>query len=627
VTMLVVATALSWPRATAPTSAGTADRAAWPGAGDLAVADLAGTGTTSALTAPRTAARVVIVVGPAGSATDRYRAEAEDAAAIARRLSSDVVTIYSPEATWDRVQPALQGASIVVYLGHGNGWPSPHRSELFPLTQNGLGLNPVSGGGDVQHQYFGEQYLRDHVRLAPGAVVLLHHLCYASGTSEPGVVEGPLAVAEQRVDNFAAGWLDAGAAAVVAEARIGPAFYLEGLLSGSAAVDVLWDTSPARRGHHSAFDSVRVPGARAMLDPDREWSGFYRSLVLGSGPDGSPDHVAPFVALPSLAAAGLTIGTPELDAAPLTGATARVSVPFALPDGVGLPEGVQLATQWMPIEVEPLPPPGDASVPGVGPNEPNAAQPVDPDATESAEPEPSPLVSPDPAASDMPGDAVDVPADQGPPAIDLVSPDLPGEVVDPRPATNSDGAMFVDTLAPRAPGLYRLVVTLHAPDGRAFDVATQSLVPALTVRVSLPLSVRFGLPGRARVAPGGMLQLDIRVANTGRLPWDLGVEPGTPRRGDRIALEEPVLVARWLELDGDERAAPMSVVPVRVAPGTSEVVTIGLVAPLSPGTYLVVLDVQAPLFGSLVASGIEPGVIRVEVLAAGPSTDPIGTAT
>ena len=60
--------------------------------------------------------------------------------------------------------------------------------------------------------------LAAQVKLAKNAVVLLNHLCYASGLSEPGLPEGTLGQAQQRVDNYAAGFIKAGASAVVAEA-------------------------------------------------------------------------------------------------------------------------------------------------------------------------------------------------------------------------------------------------------------------------------------------------------------------------------------------------------------------------------------------------------------------------
>ncbi len=146
------------------------------------------------IAAARPEPRVTIIVGPSGDLTDLYRSVGADAAREARRWTSDVVSVVSPNATWPVVKRALRGASIVVYLGHGNGFPSPYRDRLYPPTQDGLGLNPVAGGDDTAHQYFGEAFLAREIRLAPGAVVLLHHLCYASGNSEPGLPEGSLSV-------------------------------------------------------------------------------------------------------------------------------------------------------------------------------------------------------------------------------------------------------------------------------------------------------------------------------------------------------------------------------------------------------------------------------------------------
>ncbi|HVA86773.1 MAG TPA: hypothetical protein VNF73_10720, partial [Candidatus Saccharimonadales bacterium] len=80
--------------------------------------------------------KVVIVVGPVGSATASYLADADAAATEALKYTSNVVTLSSPNATWDVVAPALQGASIVIYMGHGNGFPSPYGATLQPGTED-----------------------------------------------------------------------------------------------------------------------------------------------------------------------------------------------------------------------------------------------------------------------------------------------------------------------------------------------------------------------------------------------------------------------------------------------------------------------------------------------------------
>ncbi len=228
-------------------------------------------------------AKVVVIVGPVGSLTDAYRAWGHAGADEARRWTDDVTEVFSPDATWPRVKAALQGASLVIYLGHGNGFPSPYGSQLRPSVQDGLGLNPVAGAGDDAHQYFGEGPIAASVHLAPGAVVLLHNLCYASGAGEPGMANPSLDVAQQRVDNFGAGWIAAGASAVVAEGHSEPAYYVRALLRDRLSPEAAWRASPSSHGNVIASASVRTPGAAVLLDPDQPTSGYYRSLVTKAG--------------------------------------------------------------------------------------------------------------------------------------------------------------------------------------------------------------------------------------------------------------------------------------------------------------------------------------------------------
>ena len=664
VTLLVFLTAWSW-RSLPATEPSAAARGVPPSA---PLADLArvgdgrsGISQPGVVNAPVTAARVVIIVGPAGDATDRYRARAEEAALVARGLSSDVRTIYSPNATWEAVREALQGASIVVYLGHGNGWPSPHRSEPFPQTQNGLGLNPVAGGGDAAHQYFGEAYLREQIRLAPGAIVLLHYLCYASGTSEPGVPEGDLDTARQRVDNFAAGWLATGARAVVAEARVGPAWYVEQLLTGSTDVRDLWAQSPARRGNVVTFDGVRTAGSLALLDPDTASSGYYRSLVIRSGPTIDPVAAAAVDPPVSLAALGIRVGLPVLDAPPLTGATARVTIPLELPPGAVLPEGLLLSTRWDPVDVVPImaidvppteeldatdlteigspdvsptasaapstsdgpspsggaPPPGDPSSSGGPPPSVDPSSSGDPSPSgdpSSGDPSPSTTPTVLPSESPSPPTPASSPSLDPLPGLELIAPAPVGDLITPASPILVDGGLAIDTVAPEAPGRYRLAMIVHAPDGRALDAASQALVPGLLVRVSLPLSARVVTHDQVEAPAAGLFRLPITIANTGRIPWDLGLRQAPSRSGDRPPRERPSLIARWVDLDADDRGTAASAMPISVAPGTTESVELAVIAPTRTGRYLLVLDVRAALFGSLTASGSSPAVVRVVVV-------------
>ena len=92
--------------------------------------------------------KVVIVVGPVGSATDSYKHGANKLADKARSYGAKVVKVFSPYATWSRVREAAQGANVLIYLGHGNGWPSPYH-PFAETSKDGMGLNASAGHGNA----------------------------------------------------------------------------------------------------------------------------------------------------------------------------------------------------------------------------------------------------------------------------------------------------------------------------------------------------------------------------------------------------------------------------------------------------------------------------------------------
>jgi len=245
----------------------------------LVLAGLAAPAAPAARAATSADPKVVIIVGATHSATSNYRTRADVAAAEAAKYTKNVVKVYSPNATWSAVKAALQGASVVLYLGHGNGFPSPYRSSPWPYSQNGFGLNAVAGQGDSNTKYYGEAYIGSEIRLAPNAVVILNHLCYASGNSEPGNPEPTVSVAHQRIDNYAAGFLKAGARAVLAEAHIGADWWMRTLFTTRQRIEQAWRNAPYGSGHIVSFPSSRSPGYTALSDPTTPTSGFYRSFV------------------------------------------------------------------------------------------------------------------------------------------------------------------------------------------------------------------------------------------------------------------------------------------------------------------------------------------------------------
>ena len=293
---------------------------------------------------PATAAsgpKVAVIVGPSGSATARYRDVANKAAAEALRYTSNVVKVYSPNATWSRVKAALTGASVVVYVGKGYGFPSPRSTIFRPGSQDGLGLNPVAGVNNTSIRYYGERYIR-RVALARSAVVLLSHARYAPGNGEAGSAEPTLAKARRRVDNYGAGFLAAGASAVIAEMSASPVYYVRTVFTRTLTVDAMWRAAPSRHGHVTSFWSRRTSGSIGRTDPVRRRSGYSRAIVgrlststatvRGTPPAAPPPKPTP-APTPKPTPAGIAVPS-TIDA---TGATdvsaALISLVGSVPDG------------------------------------------------------------------------------------------------------------------------------------------------------------------------------------------------------------------------------------------------------------------------------------------------------
>jgi hypothetical protein len=244
----------------------------------LALVALAGLATNPTPAAAAAGMKVVVIVGPAGSSTSRYIVSAKRYASQARSYGATVVELYSPNATWTRVKAAAKGANVLIYLGHGNGSPSPY-GPFSALTRDGLGLNASTGHGNNNVKYWGEYYIRTYIRLAPNAAVILNRLCYASGNSEWGATNPTRAVAIKRVDNFGAGFLRANARAVFAEGIASVSYVLAGIFRTNRTIGQIFMSAPSASGARDfTFSSARTPGKRAWMDP-LEPGRYYRSVI------------------------------------------------------------------------------------------------------------------------------------------------------------------------------------------------------------------------------------------------------------------------------------------------------------------------------------------------------------
>src|SRR4029078_11011793 len=116
------------------------------------------------------------IVGPMGSSqTASNRSHADDLATYATSMGATVVKAYSPNATYSKVRAAVAGANIVVYYGHGSGYPNPYHSSLLPDRNDGWVLNTTTTNGDQDSWsnhtlvYCGEKALRGQLTSGDGA--------------------------------------------------------------------------------------------------------------------------------------------------------------------------------------------------------------------------------------------------------------------------------------------------------------------------------------------------------------------------------------------------------------------------------------------------------------------------
>jgi flagellar hook assembly protein FlgD len=292
--------------------------------------------------------RAVIVAGPVHGLTDRYRDYAEAMARAAEANGMEVTRIYHPNATKQRVIAHANGADLFIYAGHGNGWPSPF-GAFQESSKNGLGLDPddPKERSTANVLYKGADWIRENILLAPNAVVILSHLSYASGNASSGMAIPTRDVAIQRVDNYANGFLSAGAKVVWALGWQPGADVIHALFRDDATMDAVFLTR-YRKGvgpetgwigrEAGYYDSSRIPGARIHIDPDPA-RGYLRGLTgdlaftttawRTSGAAAPPDTVPPSIsevavlqAASTLASDGPPVFTPNGDG---VGDTIRIS--------------------------------------------------------------------------------------------------------------------------------------------------------------------------------------------------------------------------------------------------------------------------------------------------------------
>jgi hypothetical protein len=254
-----------------------------------AVAAMAARVVAGGWQSPRVHWKAVYVVGVvdtvSGPATRSYVDSARENAAQLRDLGVQVVEFYPPDNHWQDVRAAAREANILIYSGHGITWGGE------PPLVGGLLLQP----GEAVHP----DQIRAELRMAPSAIAIMNHICYAAGVSadDPGPISRE--EAERRVAQYSLPFLDAGISGYYANMYGSfPVALIEELLAGQAlghAYEGYWDYTAATV---ERYRHPQRPAAAMWLDKD-DWNGMrYNYAFVGddrvrltAGPDMLPRGV------------------------------------------------------------------------------------------------------------------------------------------------------------------------------------------------------------------------------------------------------------------------------------------------------------------------------------------------
>lgn len=279
---------------------------------------------------------VAIIVGPVGNElTPVYLGLAELTAEAAVARGAEVRRAYSPDATPEAVLAAVQGANIVVYFGHGVGSPNPYSASPDPATTNGWGLNGPNSRGDHADSwrdgtlaYYGEAWIAEHARPAPGWVMIYSNACYAPGAGEGFEEPATEAVAAERVSAYSRVPLaELGASAYFATDYYAGAAYLVGALLD--APDLAYGDIFASEPRYLPDGLARLP--HGDIDGAEAW--LHRSAYF----DGKVDYWYAFAGDPAASLAGVSgtalVATPVVELSPVDGLVTGMASSY--PENVG----------------------------------------------------------------------------------------------------------------------------------------------------------------------------------------------------------------------------------------------------------------------------------------------------
>jgi hypothetical protein len=151
--------------------------------------------------------KAVLVVGPIdgdyGSWTQEEKANMDLAATELQSYGVAVHKFYTPSNDWSQIKQAAQGAHFFLYRGHGIYWGDAN----FPSNVGGLAL---------KDGIISPETIRDELRLAPNAIVMLYG-CFTAGSANSDTQRLSSSEAQRRTAMYAQSFLDAGAGGYYAD--------------------------------------------------------------------------------------------------------------------------------------------------------------------------------------------------------------------------------------------------------------------------------------------------------------------------------------------------------------------------------------------------------------------------
>ncbi len=398
--------------------------------------------------------------------------------------------------------------------------------------------------------------------------------------------------------------------------------------------------------------SVRYVGRQVRtlyLDPDGRWASMPTLRAIGRTYASDPNWawgVSAWVnaaAYPSLRDPRLRWGTATLGGPATPGHEVQVRLPVSIPDGFPSLEGLRLQVTWTqtsdalvdpaasPAAAAPsaavaagvgpgVAPGASAPPPGTGPapaaSAPIAASlPTAPAAT--VDPSTGRAVVPGVGSGSAPGPAAGPTGAPATPATPTAISETSG------PAAYREGALVATVAAPAAPGRYTVRVDLRDVDGTQLPAAERVSVPAGRSTVFGPYMAEITSPPMPHaIVPGAQVLLDLTVTNTGTSAWS-GATPATadPLSALQFPAVQPTsLRVAWRRSGADPEPQVAAIVPVPLAAGQSQTVSLMLVAPPDAGRYALTADVVDPVAGSLASTGYPTYRWAVAVAQGGSAT-------